>query len=374
MNKTLIGSLIGLILLLIGCTANQQIHSSDLIKIGFIGALTGDAADYGTTSRDALEIALSEINGAGGVNGRLIQILWQDGKCNGKEANSAAQKLIFEDKVKIIIYGSCSGELLGSAPILEENKVIGFATYPSSPDITKAGDYIFRNVYSDADTGKATAQDMIKKYKTVSILSELSDYCQALKRVFVEEYIRLGGKVLTDEDYEQNNRDFRTPLLKIIEAGPEIIFLNPQSSSTGAALFKQLKELDNKIPLYTNFILSGQSAIDTAGSAAEGVVFVSDPEPNGKQKDELFAKYEQKYGKKPAYNYPVASTYDALYILAQALREIGYDADKLKEWLYKMPEYDGTLGKYHFDENGDVVGIKPLVMIVKNGKAERTEG
>ncbi len=360
------------VMLLIGCTS-QQSAPNEPIKIGFIGTLTGDSADYGTTSRDGLEIALAEINNAGGINGKHIQIMWQDGRCNGKEANTATQKLVNEDHVKIIIYGSCSSELLGSAPVLEQNKVIGFSTYPSSPDITKAGDYIFRNVHSDADTGKAAARDMIKKYKSDSIISELSDYCQALKRVFIEECTKLGGKVLANEDYEQGNRDFRTVFLKVINTQPEAIFLNPQPSSTGAALFKQLKELDNKLPLYTNFILSGQSAIDIAGQAAEDVIYISDPEPNGKQKDEFFAKYEAKYGKKPAYNYPAASTYDSLYILAKAIKEVGYDPDKIKNWLYEMPEYEGTLGKYRFDENGDVVGIMPLVMIVKNGKGERLE-
>ncbi len=381
MNKTLIGILI--VLLLIGCTSHQQNTSNEPIKIGFIGPLTGDAADYGIVARDSINLAVDEINTAGGINnqrcggnqrclgaGRPLQIIWEDGKCNGREANTAAQKLISEDHVKIILFGGCSGEVLGAAPILEQNHVIGFGPYTSSPDITNAGDYIFRNSYSDKDSGKAAAETIAKKYKTVGVIAELTDFAQAYKKVFIEEFDRQGGKVLMAEDYQPESRDFRTSLLKIINSKPTAIFVNPQSSATGIAILQQLREQRNTIPVYTNFFLSSEDAQKNAGNAAENVVFIADPKPAGTQTQTLFEKYKQIYGKDPTYAYPLPATYDAVYMLAKAIREVGYDGEKIKNWLYKMPDYEGTLGTYHFDENGDVVGIKPVVKIMKDGKVE----
>ena len=371
MKETLPWKWILILLLFISCTQNPT--SKETIKIGFIGPLTGDAADYGQVSRDSLQLAMDEINAAGGINGRAIQMIWQDGKCNGKEANTAAQKLIFEDRVKIIFFGGCSGEVLGAAPILEENKVIGFGPYTSSPDITKAGDYIFRNSYSDKDSGKTAANTIAKKYKTAVVIAELTDFAQAYKKVFIEEFEKQGGKIVASEDYQPENRDFRTSLLKIINAKPEAIFVDPQASATGTAILQQLKELGNTIPIYTNFFLSSEDAQKTVGNAAEGVVFIADPEPSGERKDELIQKYKQRYGRPPAYEYPLPATYDAMHILTKAIGEVGYDATKIKEWLYKLPNYEGTLGTYRFDENGDVVGILPLVKVIKNGKAEKVE-
>ena len=94
------------------------------IMIGFIGPLTGDAAAYGEPERDVVALAVEEINAAGGINGRQISVIYEDGKCDGTASASAAQKLVNVDKVKVIIGGFCSGETLGAAPIAEQNKVI----------------------------------------------------------------------------------------------------------------------------------------------------------------------------------------------------------------------------------------------------------
>jgi len=107
-----------------------------------IGAITGPVAKYG--SYEAVTLAVEEINNAGGIKGRKINLIAEDGKCDAKEAVNAANKLINVDGVKIILGGHCTPESLAIAPIAEQNRVIMFASITSTPSLTNMGDYVFR--------------------------------------------------------------------------------------------------------------------------------------------------------------------------------------------------------------------------------------
>ncbi len=364
MNKEL--ALMILVFLLSSCSPHLS-SPTESIKIGFVGALTGDGASFGISSKEGAEMAAEEINAAGGINGKSLQIIYEDGRCTAEASNTATQKLVHVDRVQVIIYGSCDSEFSAAAPFLEENHVVGFATYPSNPDITRYGDYIFRNGYNDAVSARIIAERMTKKHKKVAMISELSTYAQALKKALHEEYEHRGGRVVADEDFPQETRDFRTTILKLLSTHPDVLFVNPDSPVTGSAILRQLQELDNALPIYSNFFLSGEAGREGSGPAAEGVIFIADPDPKGKQAAELFVKYRQRYGKNPDFPYPFSASYDAVHILVHALRDRGNDADGIKEWLYQMPEYDGALGRYYFDENGDEVGIQVELRMVRNG-------
>ena len=108
--------------------------STDPTKIGFIGPLTGDAAVYGELLRNVIQLAVNEINAAGGIGGRQIEMIYEDGKCNGKDGANAMQKLVNVDQVKIVIGGFCSSESLAAAPIAMNNKVLLFSPGSSSPE------------------------------------------------------------------------------------------------------------------------------------------------------------------------------------------------------------------------------------------------
>ena len=110
--------------------------------------LSGDGASYGIMGQNVVNLRVEEINKAGGINGRNLEIIWEDGTCNPKDASMAAQKLINIDNVSIIFGGFCSGETLGAAPITEKKKVILFSGVSSSPEITNAGDFVCRTAQS----------------------------------------------------------------------------------------------------------------------------------------------------------------------------------------------------------------------------------
>lgn len=371
-----LGLLVALALLLAACApavapppAAAPKKPAEPIKVGFIAPLTGDVASYGQSEKNVTILAVEEINQAGGIDGRPLEVIYEDGKCSGKDAATAARKLIDIDKVKIILGGACSGETLAVAPIAEQEKVILFSAFSSSPDVTKAGDYVFRNSPSDNDAGKADAKVIIKTHKRVGILSENTDYAQGVRRVFKEEFPKVGGQVVADELHAPDAKDFRTQLLKIKEAGPEALFLNPQSGLAGGLAVKQARELGIAMPIYSHTVFSGKDALTAAGAAAEGVVFVDYPALTATSRgSSLLKKYKDRFGSGPESEYEIGSRYDSAYILAEAIKKVGLDTEKIKTHLYGLKAYDGVLGKYGFDENGDVIGIEWTVKVVKEGK------
>ena len=343
------------------------------ITIGFVGPLTGDAAVYGAEEKNAITLALKEINEAGGINGKTLAVVYEDGKCAGKDATTAAQKLISVDKVKVILGGTCSGETLAIAPIAEQNKVIVMSAFSSSPDITAAGDYIFRNSPSDLDVAKGYANYIVNKkgYKNVAILSENTEYGVGVRKVFVDEMNNLGGTVTTDEMFKQGERDFRGMIAKIKAANPQAVFVNPQAGATGGTAIKQIREAGITAPIFSTYTFGGEDGIKAAGTAANDVVFFDVVGLSGEKGKALLDKYVPIYGNIAGNTFDVGARYDTVFIIAGALKQCGEDSECMKDYLYAMGNYDGVLGSYKFDANGDVVGIEPMtVKIIKDGKIE----
>src|SRR3989344_4743654 len=184
MNNTVKAILWLVIILLIGwgivaySKNTKQESATGPIKIGVVLPLTGDAAVYGEPARNVYQMAVDEINKAGGVNGRELSLVVEDGKCNGKDAASAAQKLVNVDNVKVIIGGICSSESLAITPIAAEKKVAVFSPGSSSPALTNYSPYFFRNYPSDASQGKVLAEIAYndKNWRKVAFLQEQTDY------------------------------------------------------------------------------------------------------------------------------------------------------------------------------------------------------
>src|SRR3989344_837891 len=315
------------------------------IKIGFIGPLTGDAAAYGEVVKKGVEIAAEEINAAGGVNGRLVEIIYEDGKCNGKDSLSAAQKLVSVDKVKFIVDGDCSGGLLGSAGFLEQSKVLTLATIATNPDISAkfGGGYILRNAQNDAARGVLIADYAKSLYKNAAVISEQTDYAQGIKKTFVDQAVKNGLKIVADEDFVTDTKDFRSILTKIKGINPDVILINPQTGAAFVRIAKQARELGIKAP-FIGSEFNGPEVVD-AGGATEGVVVAIAPglASAGKGKAYLDA-YKAKHGNEPAYAYYSGAGYDALMLFADGIAKEGEDPTKVKDYLYGLESYSGTLG------------------------------
>ncbi len=344
-------------------------NENGAVKIGFVIPLTGDAATYGEPMKNAASIAVAEINAAGGIDGRQLEVIYEDSKCNGKDALTAVQKLISVDGVKAIDGFTCAEDLLTAAPVLERNKILALAPGASSPQVTEVGDYIFQNNPSSTVAAKELAALMAARYKRVAVISEQSGFATDINDFFVKEFKSLGGTVVAAESYVPETRDFRSLVAKVKDAKPDAVFVNPQTEIAGGAIIKQIRELGITAPLYGMDTISGEKTREIAGDAIEGLTILAVPGLDAKnQKAQAFlAAYWAQFGE-PSFDLYLGASYDSIYILAQAIREVGYDATKMKDYLYGLAEYDGVIGKYHFDDNGDLVGINFTVKKISNGK------
>jgi branched-chain amino acid transport system substrate-binding protein len=340
---------------------------SGTITLGFIAPLSGDAAAYGETERNVTVMAVKEINDAGGINGKKLNVIYEDGGCDGKDATNAIQKLISVDHVDVVMGGACSAETLAAAPIAEANHVILLSAFSSNPAITNAGDYIFRNSPSDSDVGKLDANLVAKQYKRVAIISEDTDYSQGVRSVMKGVFEAHGVNVVDDEVFVGGTTDFRTAFLKIKQANPEALYINPSAPIAGGLIVAQARELGVTIPLYGNFSLGTPDALKAGGAAMNGVI-ISDSSKLSSSGIQLLASYKQEFGADPANQYEMGAAYDRIFILKNAIAAVGDDPEKIKDWLYQMPDYDGTVGTYHFDSNGDVVGVGFANFTLENGQ------
>ena len=168
MDKTSrVGAIIVIVIAIVVVYTTQNIvanRGTGAIKIGFIGPLTGDAASYGKPISNAVRMAVDVINQSDGINGRPIEVIYENGGCNKEDALRATQKLVYIDKVRMIIGGICSGETLAVLPIAEKEKIILLSPSSSSPELTGAGEYFFRNTPSDLKSGEKLAQLITEKY------------------------------------------------------------------------------------------------------------------------------------------------------------------------------------------------------------------
>lgn len=371
-SKWVIGVLVVVVLVILVALMRRGpaglAQNAEPLKIGFLGALTGDAAAYGESNHGAAEVAVDEINAAGGVAGRRIELISEDARCNGTAAASSGQKLITVDSVHYIVGISCSSEGLALKPISEPAKVIFFTSSASNPAVSDGTRYFFRNLPSDAILGKQLAEEAYKRFKTVAVVTEDTEYAQGLRSIFTSTYASLGGKVAVDEVFPANVKDFRSQLTKVKSANPEAVFVNTQAGGAAAGMVKQMRELG----LGQQVLVAYWTGPDflQAGSWVNGSLIIDSPQlnPANAISNTLLTAYQRRYGKLPNYGFYAGGAYDAVKLIAQAVGAVGDDTDKVREYIHGLQNYEGAIGPYHFDDKGEIVGVNLVLWQVKDNK------
>jgi len=330
--------------------------SSQEVKIGVLYPISGAAASWGEPALSGVQLAVSEINAKGGINGKTITLIVEDSQCEPSGGVSAINKLIHVDQVNYIIGDICSAVVVPTAPIAEQNKVIMIAQ-GSSPDITSLGDYIFRNWPSDAYQGAVMAKYSYKdlNLRTVAILNVNNPYGNGLADAFESNFEGFDGKVLLHERFEQGSKDFRTALQKIKKLYPEALYIVGQTEDPLITL--QTKELGLQVQLLGGDNFGTPDAIEAAKGSFEGAIF-SYPAFDEKTSvvQEFKQNFEDFHGREAELLLVAAHGYDAMNILARAMDGIEYArTDLVKDKIYKIQNYPGVSGITSFDSNGDVV-------------------
>jgi branched-chain amino acid transport system substrate-binding protein len=362
--RILIYFLLVSILLITSCDRDTR----KSINIGCILDLTGPVAPYGNWSKNGLEFAANEINANGGIDGRKLKLIIEDGMSDPKQAVSAMNKLVTVDKVKVVIITTGSSSVLSVAPIANRNKVILFTPAASSPEITNAGDYIFRNRISGIFEVSEMARVVIEQFQLmkVALMIVNNDFGIDYGRVFRNRLKDLGGTICLEEKFEQGGKDFRTQLSKIKKKREcEAIYLVGYAVECGHIL-KQASELGIKLRWFSTIGIESEEVIEIAREAANGVIYTA---PRFDLEDlvlrEFDSTYSAEYGERA--NLYAANSYDAVRILAMVVDKVGYEASKIKDALYDVEDFSGVTGQTSFDENGDV--RKPIMLkVIKNGE------
>jgi branched-chain amino acid transport system substrate-binding protein len=332
-------------------------------KIGCITPLSGDYQQYGDRVRKGADLAIEEINARGGIDGKRLEIVYEDDQLNAKMGVNAANKLITVDKVPVILGAFGSSVTLAVAPIAEKNQVVLISSSSTADSIKDAGQYIFRNVPTNKNQGADQAQFAYEKRgaRTAAILYINNDYGTTLRDSFREKFKELGGTITSEDAFNEKNTDYRTLLQKAAAQNPDILFVPSHDYETGL-LLKQAKELGIKIPVLGGDGSMTKTLIEVAQDAAEGSIYSS----FGWNK-EFEDKFKKKYGEKPD---PYAATaYDAVYIIAEAIRKGGYNGPGIQKAMSQIKDFPGVSGVTTFDEFGEV--DKPYhQFVVRNGDFE----
>src|SRR3989344_1606763 len=375
MNKivgivVVIAVLVGLLWLVQG-SASTPAATEGPIQLGVIAPLTGDGAIYGEPMKNVLELAVEEINAAGGVKGMNVELIIEDGKCDGTGGASAAQKLVNVDQVQAVIGGFCSGETIPSVPIAAQGKVVLFSPSASSPALTGIDPYFFRNYPSDSKQGEVLADVANKEvYKNIAFIQEQTDYATGLYNSFKTSFEALGGKT-TNESFPTANTDFRSTITKVKSQKPDAVFLSTQTPQAAERILKQMSELGYKPQLFVSDVTMGEPELLMKNKAllegAIGAEFV--PDQSNAKLAALMTKYKEKYGKDMPYIGYMSTTYDAAYAIVDGIKAVGYSGEKLAAWSRTIANWEGASGSTTIGPDGDrVSGHK--AEIVKDGKAE----
>ena len=342
--------------------------------VGVMESLTGPGETYGNVAVQAKLLAVSEINAAGGINGRPMKLIIEDSKCSARDSITAYTKLTSVDGVKIILGTSCSGAMLGAAPLAEKDGVIMFSGLATNPLIRDAGDFIFRTAINDVlvglDTGNTIWADGIRKLATIT---EATDYAEGVRRETAATFENLGGEIVAVERYASEETDYRAAITRILGKSPDAIHIAAQAEFAGGTIMKQLRELGWDGPIFGEIVVIGATALDVAGDAATGVKgIVPALDPNNTKANDFLQRFRDRYDY-TTLEWFMGSAYDDVYITAACLAQTGDDQDAagFRDCLYGMPAYEGTIGTYTFDSDGEVVGLSNAVAEVLP-VAERT--
>lgn len=366
--KKIAGIVLSMVLLvsMVGCSNSQS--GSSTIKIGFVAPLTGTGAAYGEQMLNGAKLAAEEINSDGGINGKKITIVAQDDKSDPKEAANIANKFANDSSIVAVLgnYNSSCG--LSGAPIYEQSKktMIHVGT---SPEFTKQNySYLFRISVTDAFQGEFVSKWMDSNgYKKISIFYENDDYGRGLKDVVTKQVTSLGGKVVNDESYMLGEtKDYTSLITNLKKSGADALFIG--GLYTEAALIaKQMKQLNVTIPVYgtdgifeSEFIKLGGDSVE--GIRCSGLLSADDTDEKVKSFISSFnTKYKYVPGTYAAYDY------DATKIIAEAIKSVGTDSTKIKDYIAKNT-FEGVTGSVSFNTTHDATRTGMKKMMVKNGE------
>jgi len=341
------------------------------IRVGEYASLTGKDASFGQSSHKGITMAIEEINAAGGVLGRRLELFTEDNQTVPGQSATAAKKLIARDKVIALLGEVSSGRSLEAAPIAQAARIPMIAPAATNPKVTQVGSYVFRVCFIDSFQASVIAKFVGRELKArrVAILSSVSNaYSVGLARFFRQEYGADGGVIPVEQKYSEGDKDFRAQLTAIGAAGCDAVFV-PGYYTEAALIVRQARDLGLTMPFVGGDGWVSDQLLLIGGEALNGCYYSThfSPENNGPVVRKFVSDYRARWGAETPDAF-AALGYDAIGVLADAIRRAGStEGPKLRDALAGTRNFTGATGETTIDANRDA--SKPATIIaIRDGK------
>lgn len=346
------------------------------ILVGQFASLTGKEATFGISSDEGTILAIEEINAAGGVLGRKLKLLTQDTQSKPGEPATVVNKLIARDGVVAILGEVASSRSLEAAPICQQSRIPMISPSSTNPKVTEVGDFIFRVCFIDPFQGTVMANFATKtlKAKKVAVFTDVkSDYSKGLAKFFKEQFVKNGGQIVTELDFNGGDKDFKAQLTAIKAASPDAVFV-PGYYTDAALICVQAKQLGLNVPFLGGDGWESEKLVEIGKDAVEGQYFSTHYHPDvGSPLSKRFVEnYKKRWnGKTP--DALAACGYDSALVLADAIKRAGStDGQKVRDALAATKDFQAVTGKISINENRDATK-SAVILQVKDGKYKYLE-
>lgn len=346
-------------------------EESDTVKLGFVLPLTGNAPNIGAAMKNGAQLAIDEINAAGGINGKQIEAIFEDDENKPATAPNAITKLIDQDNVDAVLGTYASSCSIAMTAIANENKKVMLSIGSTNAKVTaEGGEYIFRACFIDPFQGEIAAKfvyEDLESSKAALLYDVGKDYCVGISSTFVETYESLGGEIVYEGKYNTGESDFKSYLTEIKNSGAEVVYI-PDDYDVVGLIAKQIQEIGLDIKIMSSDSCSDPGLVEIGGDAVEGTYFTDHVSIKAESLSDFVTAYKDAFGEEPG-SFAVLG-YDSVYIMKQAMEDAGStsDSDAIRDALLALDADCGTT-HYQFDENGDPIKSVVINQVV-NGEFE----
>ena len=354
-----------------GCKHKEEAGGS--VKIGFLGALTGDVAMFGKPTLEGMKMAAEEINAAGGVLGKKIEIVEADDRGDKQEGASVAQKFISRDRVSAIIGDPTTGITKVVAPIAQKAGVVLLSAGSTGPGVVETGDFIFRDTLLDSIAIPACIDYFAKdlKFKRVAIVtSDNNDYSVGLSQTFRDAAAKVKEiEVVADEKVKDGDKDFSAQITNIKAKNPDVILFSGYYTE-GALIMKEARKQGLNCPMFGGDGLFSPKFIELGGQAVEGSMAALgfSPEQASPETAKFIAAFKSKHGGELPGLFD-AQGYDALMLLADSMKRANsLDPKLFKQALAATRNFAGVSGTISIRANREPIKTPLSLLVVKDGR------
>lgn len=344
--------------------------AGDTIIVGEYGSLTGAEASFGHSSDDAIQMATEEVNKSGGINGKQVILVTEDDQSDSSKAETAVKRLIDEKNVIAVLGEVASSSSIAGGKVCQSKQIPMISPSSTNKAVTEVGDYIFRVCFIDPFQAAVVARfshDVLKANNVAIYTNKAQTYSVGFSHDFKDAFEKMGGKIVKEQSYGKDDKDFRGALTAIKAANPQAILV-PGYYSDAGSIAKQARELGITVPLLGGDGWDSTALFDTGGDAVNGCYFsdhmsVDNPNPTVQKFVDSFKK---KYnGKKP--DALAALAYDAANLLFDSIRRAkSLSHQDIRDAIAATKDYQGVTGSITMDANRNA--SKPAVMIKVENK------